>query len=230
MGGFFSAFNASSTTSESDSYGAFTGSSAISAGAGAIPVIGSIVGLVAGIFGAHHAAAVKNEAAGMNTVIPEVRTSFNNIVTGVNNGTITVQQANSYLDQIWPQYEDVVYKQFKIKKKDCNGPCVFEKQLKRDAENIKALLNSGKAGSVTISAINPGRGYQNFPAYLLTYNGPASVAGSLESLLGISSVTAATNMGGIPAGDVVIGNLAVPLWILLAIGGLLLFFGLSHGK
>ena len=174
-----------------------------------------LFGSVAGIFGAHHAAAVKNEAQGMNQAIPLVRQSFDSIVTQVNEGTLTVDQANAYLDAIWPQYESLVYDQFKIKKKDCNGPCVYEKQLKQDAANIKALLSSGRAGTVTISGISPGRGYQTFPAYQLSYNGPAGIVQSLESMLGLGSITGSANSGVLGGSAITVGNVKVPMIVLL---------------
>lgn len=190
--------------------------------------IGSdIVGTIFGFIGKHHAQAVKNEAAGMNQAIPAVHNSFNTIVSEVNSGMLTTDQAISQLDAIWPQYEDLVYKRFKIKRKNCNGPCVFEKQMKQDAENIKSLLRSGKAGTVTISGINNGRGYNNFPPYLLTYNGPANVIQKVENLLGLESITGNATA---PQGSVVVGNVAVPVWIFLVAGGVLVLFAVSSSK
>lgn len=196
----------------------------------AFQAVNLLSGLVGGIFGAHHAAAVKNEAEAMNTVIPEVNQSFQNIIAGLNSGQFTVQEANDYLGQVLKGYDDVVYSQYKVKRKSGNGPDLVGQQFATDVANIKQLINSGKAGTIVISDIPAAMasrfmkaGYMNYPPFQLTYNGPYTALSSVENLLGLGSVT-----GSSTGGNITVGSLSIPLWVPVILGaGFLL---VSYGK
>lgn len=180
----------------------------------ALSLFTSVLG---GIF-KHHAVAVKNEADALNYAVPATEQSWGEIMAALNSGQIDIPTASGLIDQSLSQYEDAVYSQFHVKRKDCNGPCVVEQALQRNATKIKALINSGAAGSVSLEKTYGNAGYQGTPDFVLTYTGPVS------TLLGANG----NIVGGVEqalTGTIQIGTAKVPV-VYIIIGGFIVLLAL----
>lgn len=217
--------------------------------AAAAGALGTLAKLFGGIFGQHHAKAVKNEADALNYAVPAIEQSWNAIIDAVNSGQLDINSAIQYLNDSLTEYENQVYNQFGVKRKDCNGPCVVEKALRNSVANITSLLRSGKPGQALIERTYGNAGYTGTPEYYLQYNGTNSnsLVGSQPGLTGVPNTTSnpnvvSTNTGTVTSGNslnlnsldlnkpILIGSLQVPIWSLFLLGFLAIWVILPSSK
>lgn len=155
------------------------------------PLIGGVLSAIGGIFGAHHAQAVANEAAALNQAVPLVYQSWTGVINAVDSATLTPQQADSALDQTLSGYENLVYNQDKVKRKSGNGPDYIEGLLKTDVSQLESAVNAG-SGTVSIAPIPSHAGFGGAPGSTFTVSKPVSAQSLTTSLATAPSL----NIGG----------------------------------
>jgi hypothetical protein len=204
-----------STAVESASVGAGAGASTgVIAGLASNPVTIiagaglAVFQLVKGIFSAHHQKAVATEAAALNEAVPAVEKSWVGILDYVNSGSVGPDQAKQALDSTLPEYESLVYDQYKVKRKSGNGPDYIEGVLRADLAKVEAQLSSGP-GTVHIESIPSHAGFQGASALDLSFT-PAAAANPITTAAD-SAVSNVANAAGVPKWAVI----AVAILILL---------------
>lgn len=202
-----------------------------------LSVLGKLFG---GIFGQHHAKAVKTEADALNFAVPAILQSWQQIISAANNSQISADDAIQYLNQSLVEYENTVYQNFGVKRKQCNGPCVVEKSLNTSMQRLISVLRSGTAANVQIDQTYANAGYQGTPAFIITYNGQASRTGTVAGMIGVTQVTGTVspNMASVGSGvipvnptatdilsaNIQIGNTKIPIWSVFAVGILFILY------
>src|SRR5260370_2224135 len=117
----------------------------ISAGLGSIPVVGATLSKIFGVFGAHHAAAVKTEQATLCKAVPDANAFLRGIDSALAQGQIDVATAAQALEegyQNWLQGASGIL-QGNILPSDgrggkCNAACDYGKAFRAAIENRKA--------------------------------------------------------------------------------------------
>src|SRR5579884_542064 len=192
--------------------------------------------VIGGIF-QHHSQAVKNEAAALNSAVPEVEQSIANTFDALNKGQINPAQAKQVLDAIPNQYSAVVYGQFGVKNKSGNGPdTVLKDWIQPDIQKAENLIASGQAGDLNLDAIPSHAGFAGARSIDIQFSGsPWTVPNAVAPTPRITSptptsiavdsgsATATTNAVSTPAE---IPVLTAPLSLNINWGSVLLWGGL----
>lgn len=178
-----------------------TGTSALAAAGGPIGL-----GVTAGLAGLSgivslfkgHSQAVQNEAAALNSAVPQFAAQIQAIVDALNNGKIDEATANQGIDLAVQQYFSNVSGSFRgalqgtspepkgdcsppsndpKQYPNCNGPCFvggyFVKPL---ACKVKAIIRAGE-GTATSNALVAHAGFSGLPSFSVTYKRPVNIAG-----------------------------------------------------
>ena len=112
----------------------------IAASLNVIPIVGSalssVFGKVVGIFGAHHAAAVKLEQATLCQAVPDANNFLRQIDSLVSTGQMDVATAAQALEQGYSNWRDEVRAVLQDRGK-CNEACQYENMFRAAIENRK---------------------------------------------------------------------------------------------
>lgn len=148
--------------------GAGAGLLASSSAAGPIGLaVGAVVTGILAIF-SRHSAAVKNEAAALNSAVPQVQSAWQQIVAAFNSGQISQADASSAIDATLAGYDSLVYGADGVKQKTGNGPAVVKADwLQPWADKLKALL-AGGGGTFTSTAIPSHAGFSGLQPFTLS--------------------------------------------------------------
>lgn len=178
----------------------------------------------------HHAQAVKNEAATMNSVVPAVAATYQDIVAGLNAGKITKEQALSYADAAVKDYESFVYDQRGVKRKAGNGPDQIENSwIKKWDEGVKGIINAGGGTFFADSAASlsgrpqPGKTWNGF-----TGVDPWSVTYTPKTAAATTASTSEPAMPGATGNTTPMAPSSGANWLL--IGGIVFAVLLFSGK
>jgi len=119
------------------------------------PISGSIlagVAFITGIFGAHHAQAVKTEQATLCDVTKKANAAIPQIDAMVASGTISAQDGISYMDSSMQQ----LIQECGTIRKDCNAACVISSALQAHMDFARYYYpRIGASGTTTGGAYNP---------------------------------------------------------------------------
>jgi hypothetical protein len=169
-----------------------------SAAAKAIPIVGAFVSIgesIAGIFGAQHKKAVATEAAVLNASVPAFFKACDQIMTALDNGQLTPDEAKKLLDQAVAGYYQGVSGPgsghiekggpcaIDITKPDlgrttmkypphCNGPCVQGcGNVETTAAGLKRLIDQGGGTFTSMNGIGTGphAGFAGYPPTTWSY-------------------------------------------------------------
>ena len=113
------------------------GTGLIGAGLGAIPVVGGTLQKVFGIFGAHHAQAVKNENATLCQAVPEANAFLRSIDAALAQGQIDRATAVQLLEQGYQNWLPEIRGILKEGGNTCNAACIMRKQFRAAIEKRK---------------------------------------------------------------------------------------------
>lgn len=179
--------------------------------ASAIPIVGAFVSIgatIAGIFTASHAAAVRTEAGVLNASVPAFFKSCDAIMAGLDQGSLTPDQAKQLIDQAVSAYYAGVSgsgsghiekggpcnidttkadlgRSTMVYPPHCNGPCVQGcGNIETTAAGLKRLIDAGGGTFTTMNGIGTGphAGFAGYPPTTYTYN---PVNSSLRTWLNI---------------------------------------------
>jgi hypothetical protein len=114
------------------------GTGLISAGLGAVPVVGGLLQKTFGIFGAHHANAVKVEQATACQAVPAANNFLRQIDAALAQGQIdratAVQAMEDFYQQTWlPSIQGII----KEGGNTCNAGCIYRKSFRAAIEKRK---------------------------------------------------------------------------------------------
>jgi len=88
-----------------------------------------VLGDVFGIFGSHHAAAVKKEQLTLCDYMPAANSALQAVDAGLAGGQLTSSAASAALDQILSAFRSGVSGIIKMDSGDCNAACVYYRML-----------------------------------------------------------------------------------------------------
>jgi len=140
------------------------GTGLIGAGLGAIPVVGGFLKKAFGAFGAHHAAAVKNERATACEAVPAANTFLRQIDAALTSGEIDVATAAQALEQGYQEWLPSIQGIIQEHGNTCNAGCIYRKSFRAAIEMRKqnyALItaqNSAGAQGVAGGVVNAVKG------------------------------------------------------------------------
>lgn len=86
---------------------------ALAVGLTAVPIVGAIagiVGLISGLFGAHHAHAVSGEQSDICNAVPQVNQALAQIDQGLASGQVTQSQAGGLYSQLATQFSSALHR------------------------------------------------------------------------------------------------------------------------
>jgi len=109
----------------------------IGAGLGSVPVIGGTLAKVFGIFGAHHANAVKTEQATLCQAVPDANNFLRGIDSAVAQGQIDFATATQALEQGYDSFRAEISGILQDSGGKCNAACVYEKHFRAAVEKRK---------------------------------------------------------------------------------------------
>ena len=122
----------------------------IAAGLSAIPFVGGFLSKFVGIFGAHHAAAVKLEQATLCQAVPDANNFLRQIDSLVSTGQMDVATAAQALEQGYSNWRDEVKAVLQDRGK-CNEACQYENMFRAAIEKRKQdyaiVVSQNAAGS-----------------------------------------------------------------------------------
>jgi hypothetical protein len=107
------------------------------AGIGAIPVVGGALSKIVGIFGAHHAAAVKTEQATLCQAVPDANNFLRGIDAAIAQGQIDAPTATQAMEQGYQNWLAEVKAILQDTGGHCNAACVYEKCFRACIEKRK---------------------------------------------------------------------------------------------
>lgn len=110
----------------------------VGAGLGSIPVVGGTLSKLFGIFGAHHAAAVKTEQATLCQAVPDANNFLRGIDAAVAQGQLDIPTATQALEQGYQNWLAEVKSIYQTGAgKNCNAACVYAKAFRAAIEKRK---------------------------------------------------------------------------------------------
>jgi hypothetical protein len=124
------------------------GTSLLGAGLGSVPVVGGVLKTIFGVFGAHHAAAVRNEQATLCQAVPDANNFLRGIDTAVAQGKIDTATAIQVLEQGYQNWRGEVGAVLQDTGGKCNAACIQEKGFRAAIEYRKqnyALMDAQNA-------------------------------------------------------------------------------------
>lgn len=113
------------------------GTGLISAGLGAIPVVGGALSKIVGVFGAHHANAVKNENATLCDAVPQANNFLRGIDAALAQGQIDTATAVQAMEQGYQNWLPLIHGIIKEGGNTCNAACIMRKQFRAAIEKRK---------------------------------------------------------------------------------------------
>jgi hypothetical protein len=217
----------------------------------AIPVVGTIFGaLLGGILAAHAArvAGAKNENAALNSLVPQIQADIQQIAAAYNSGQITPDQAIQALQTVQQSFWSTMAP-FEKNPGQAGGPgtctstgtqkgaagtpmtstvkcdkshtastCVGCIWINNYVDQFTQLIQKGAVGTFQLQGPIEGNGYGfvGAPAMSITLRTPPPASAISAAAGGITGLLAGSGTGlSMPI-------FGIPVWILLAVGGLYL--------
>jgi len=113
------------------------GTGLLSAGLGSVPIVGGTLQKIFGIFGAHHAAAVKTEQATLCQAVPDANNFLRSIDAALAQGQIDVSTAAQALEQGYEQWLPEIQGIMQEHGDTCNAACIYRKAFRAAIEKRK---------------------------------------------------------------------------------------------
>ena len=153
--GFFS-YNEPSCAG-AGSGGLNVGQSLIGAGLGSIPIVGGSLAKIFGVFGAHHAAAVKTEQATLCRAVPDANNFLRGIDSAVATGQIDITTAAQALEQGYQAWLPEIQAIIKEGGNTCNAACIYRKAFRAAIEKRKQdyaiIASQNRVGAQGVSGV-----------------------------------------------------------------------------